>query len=73
MRARFTISPEAWARAREYAKATNRTPSELVVEALEQIQARYPSKRHHATETDIDVLAGKVAAIIASKVPAGTP
>jgi tRNA A37 N6-isopentenylltransferase MiaA len=70
-RRRFTIDDARWSRALEYAEATNRTPSELVCEALDQIQARYP-KRRHATETDVDVLAGKVAGLLGLRVPAGT-
>ena len=71
MRPRFTITPEKWRKACEYAKATNRTPSELVAEALEQIQARYP-KRRQCAESELDVLADKVAAILAPRVLAGT-
>lgn len=71
MRARFTIDKARWSRACEYAEATNRTPSELVAEALEQIQARYP-KRRQCVETDLDVLAGKVARLLSLQVPAGT-
>ena len=70
-RVRFTIDPERWARACEYAEATNRTPSELVCEALDQMQARYP-KRPHTTETDLDALVSKIAARLGLRVPAGT-
>lgn len=71
MRVRFTTDKAAWARACEYAKATNRTPSELVAEALEQIQARYPKRRGY-TETELDVLCSKVAVKLGLRVPAGT-
>lgn len=60
MRARFTIPSAAWGRARAYAEATNRTPSELICEALDQIQKRYP-RGFHTAETDLDILAAKVA------------
>ena len=68
MRPRFTIDADKWKRACEYAELTNRTPSELVVEALEQIQARYP-KRRHASELTLEALADKVADIIALRYP----
>lgn len=68
---RFAIDAADWDRACEYAKATNRTPSELVAESLDQIQARYPKRRQYV-ETDLDVLAAKVARLLASQVPAGT-
>lgn len=71
MRVRFTIDNDRWARAREYAEATNRTPSELVAEALDQMQARYP-KRRQCVETDLDVLAAKVAEKLGLQVHAGT-
>jgi predicted transcriptional regulator len=71
MRIRFTIDDARWSRVQEYAEATNRTTSELICEALDQIQARYP-KRRHAAETELDVLASKVAAILRLQVPAGT-
>ena len=68
MRVRFSIDPAAWARACEYAELTHRSPSELVVEALEQLQARYP-KRRHASETDIDALVDEVCKRIALRYP----
>lgn len=71
MRVRITIEPCVWKRACAYASATHRTPSELVAEALEQIQARYP-KCPKSIETDLDVLAAKVAEKLALRVPAGT-
>lgn len=71
MRPRFTITPEKWRKACDYAKATNRTPSELVVEALEQIQARYP-KRHHCAESELDDIVSKVSARLGLQVQAGT-
>lgn len=71
MRVRFTIDAAAWRAACEYAELTNRSPSELIAEALEQIRARYP-KRRRSTETDLDVLAGKVAEKLALQVPAST-
>lgn len=71
MRVRFTIDKDRWQRAYEYAEATNRTPSELIVEALDQIQARYP-KRRQCAENDLDALCIKVAARLGLQVPAGT-
>ena len=71
IRPRFTITPEKWRKACDYAKATNRTPSELVVEALEQIQARYP-KRHHCAESELDDMVAKVSARLGLQVQAGT-
>ena len=71
MRVRFSIETEAWRRACEYAELTHRTPSELVVEALEQIQARYPKRRHMA-ESDLDELALRIAQKLGLQVPAGT-
>jgi hypothetical protein len=44
MRVRFTIDSERWEKALAYAKATNRTSSELICEALDQIEARYPKR-----------------------------
>jgi NRPS condensation-like uncharacterized protein len=44
VRKRFTIPEDQMLLAEEYAKATNRTLSELVVEALFQIRHRYPRK-----------------------------
>jgi hypothetical protein len=61
MRPRFTIDSKAWKRACEYAEATHRTPSELVVIALEQIQARYPKPKKAIETYDLDLLADKVA------------
>lgn len=72
MRPRFTIDREAWVRACAYAEATHRTPSELVVEALEQIQARYP-KTPRCDESMEERVAARVLALLASRVPAGTP
>ena len=71
MRVRFTTDKAAWARACEYAKATNRTPSELVSEALDQIQARYP-KRRGCDETGIGALRAEVRALRRLVVQAGT-
>lgn len=71
MRVRFTTDKAAWDRACKYAKATNRTPSELVAEALEQIQARYP-KRRQGAETGIDALRAEVRALRRLVVQAGT-
>jgi hypothetical protein len=71
-RRRFTRDADKWEFDCEYAKATNRTPTQLINEALDQMEARYPIKRRHATEVDLDTLASKVAAIIASQVRAGT-
>ena len=71
MRVRFSIDSEAWKRACEYAESTHRTPSELICEALAQIEARYP-KRRHETEKDFDVLVSQVAAKLGLQVPAGT-
>jgi predicted RNA-binding protein with PIN domain len=71
MRVRFTITSDRWEQAKEYAKATNRTTSELINEALEQIQARY-SKRHRSpAESELDALSVLVADRL-SRVPAGT-
>lgn len=71
MRVRFTVDKAAWTRACEYATATHRTPSELVVEALEQMQARYPKRRQY-TETEVDAMVIQVAAKLGLQVPAGT-
>jgi hypothetical protein len=71
MRVRFSIDSAKWTDALAYAEATNRSPSELICEALDQIQARYP-KRRHATETSLIELAVKVADILGLQVPAGT-
>lgn len=71
MRPRFTIDADRWKCACEYAAATNRTPSELVVEALDQIQARYPKKARR-NESDVERLAVQVAALLGLQVPAGT-
>jgi hypothetical protein len=67
-RRRFIIADDKWDRVVEYAEDTNRTTSELICEALDQIMARYP-KRRHATECDLDALAIKVAEIIALRYP----
>jgi hypothetical protein len=61
MRPRFTISTEKWKRACEYAEATNRTPSELVNEALDQIQSRYPKPKKAIETYDLSLLVEKVA------------
>jgi hypothetical protein len=71
MRVRFTIDGEAWKRAVEYAGATHRTPSELVVEALEQMQARYPKKAKIDAETE-ERIARRVLTLLRATVPAGT-
>jgi len=69
MRIRFTPkSLEWWNTVCQYAADTHRSPSELICEALEQIMARYP-KRRHSVDLDLDVLADKVANIIAQKYP----
>jgi hypothetical protein len=69
IRVRFTTrSQEFWNTVLQYAKDTNRTPSELVNEALEQMMARYPKRRHEA-KFDLDALADKVATIIAQRYP----
>ncbi len=70
-RVRFSIDAEAGSRAKQYAKDTHRNTTEMICEALEQLQARYP-KRPHGTQTDLDALASKVAAILRLHVPAGT-
>lgn len=72
MRVRFSIDKTEWQRACEYAAATHRTPSELVVEALEQMQARYPRKGLQATRIDLDALADAVAERMQTRVLAGT-
>jgi hypothetical protein len=71
LRVRLTVDGGIWRRAVVYAADTNRTPAELVDEALEQIMARYP-RRRQAAETDVEALAAKVAEILATRVPAGT-
>jgi len=71
MRARFTIAAPAWGRARAYAEATNRTPSELICEALDQIQARYP-KTPRCNETCEERVMARILANLAPRVPAGT-
>ena len=71
MRQRFTIDPAAWKRACEYAALTNRTPSELIVEALEQMQARYP-KQPKIDDGMEERIFKRVLASLASQVPAGT-
>ena len=71
VRVRFSIEKLRWQKACEYAEATNRTPTELICEALEQMQTRYP-KRPRCTETELDVLAAKVASKLSLQVPAGT-
>jgi hypothetical protein len=71
MRPRFTIADDAWKRACQYAADTHRTPSELVVEALEQLQARYPKRHRTIAEAEFDALCEKVALRL-STVPAGT-
>jgi hypothetical protein len=72
MRVRITVGSAVWwDKVLAYATDTNRTPSELVCEALEQIMARYP-KRRQCVETDLDVLAAKVAKKLSLHVPAGT-
>jgi len=70
-RRRFTIDDARWARACEYAEATNRTPSELICEALDQIEARYP-KHAKINETDEDRIITRIMAKLALQVPAGT-
>jgi hypothetical protein len=71
MRARFTIADSAWGRAQAYAEATNRTPSELICEALDQIQARYP-KTPRCNGTCEERVIARILADLASQVPAGT-
>ena len=72
MRVRFTIAHEKWAAAEQYAKDTNRSTSELICEAIDQLMARYP-KRRHATETDLDVLTDKVAKKLRLRYPQVPP
>jgi hypothetical protein len=70
MRVRFTAkSREWWDAVMDYAEATNRTPSELVCEALDQIQARYPKKSAKASDTDLSALASRVVDIIVQRYP----
>lgn len=71
MRRRFTIDEDRWHKALEYAKATNRTPSELICEALDQMQARYPKRRQEPKYSNM-ALAADVAKILRLQVPAGT-
>lgn len=71
MRVRITIDPEKWNRALAYAKDTNRSPSELVCEALDQIQARYP-KTPRCNKTCEERVIARILASLASGVPAGT-
>ena len=61
MRVRFTAKSLSWWKGvLQYAEDTNRTPSELICEALDQIQARYP-KRRQATQTDMDAICNEIA------------
>jgi hypothetical protein len=70
-RRRVTIPDDLWSRICQYAKDTNRSTSELVCEALEQIMARYPVKRNgpKSTEIDIHALAHEVADILRLRYP----
>jgi hypothetical protein len=69
MRVRITVgSPVWWEKVLAYATDTNRTPSELVCEALDQIMARYP-KRRHGAECGLDALAIKVAEKLGLRYP----
>ena len=54
VRRRFTIPEDQLQLAEEYAKATNRTLSELVVEALFQIRHRYPRKDTKRAQNSIE-------------------
>jgi len=54
VRKRFTIAEDQLLLAEEYAKATNRTLSELVVEALFQIRHRYPRKDAKRVQNSIE-------------------
>jgi hypothetical protein len=70
-RRRFTIDDAQWGRALEYAKLTNRTPSQLICEALDQIQTRYP-KTPRCNGTCEERVTARILADLASRVPAGT-
>jgi hypothetical protein len=54
VRRRFTIPEDQLLLAEEYAKASNRTLSELVVEALFQIRHRYPRKDVKRAQNSIE-------------------
>jgi hypothetical protein len=72
MRVRFTAkSSEWWDGVLAYAEATNRTPSELVCEALDQIQARYP-KRPRSNESEEERIIRRILDRLPPRVPAGT-
>ena len=71
MRIRFTIDSASWKRACEYAEATNRTFTELVCEALDQLQARYP-KRPRCDATCEERVMARVLAQLTPQVHAGT-
>lgn len=72
MRVRFSIDKDDWRRACEYAEATHRTPSGLIVEALDQMQARYPRKGLQATRIDMDAIVAAVVEKMQGRVLAGT-
>jgi hypothetical protein len=67
MRPRFTTTADKWRKACEYAEATNRTPSELVNEALDQIQSRYPKPKKAIETYDLALLVEKVAERLAGR------
>jgi hypothetical protein len=71
MRVRFSIETSALDRAKEYAKATHRTLSELIVESLEQIQARYP-KGPKIDAVAEERIINRILAILSSRVQVGT-
>lgn len=71
MRPRITIPDAAWKRACEYAEATHRNPSQLVVEALEQMQARYPKRPRIDADAEERIVA-RILEKLAPQVPAGT-